>query len=100
MKLLPIITLALAAATSTFTLAQIVEERVTEENGVYSVCGEGDGLNPCRDVNGETYDEEIRGPAVKSESSGELAAEAAKLRNESPAEFEDSIEAMEQGYNP
>lgn len=90
----------LALAVTVASQAQIVEERVTEENGIVTTCGEGGGLNPCRDVNGATYDEEIRGPSVKSETSSQLAEEAARLRNESPEEFEDSIEAMEQGYQP
>jgi hypothetical protein len=96
LALLPTLTLS----TATTSQAQVVVERVTNENGVYRTCGEGDGLNPCRDFNGETYDEEIRGQSVESESSSELAAEAARLRNESPQEREQSIEDMEQGYNP
>jgi hypothetical protein len=76
--------------------SQVVEERVTENNGMYQVCGEGDGLNPCRDVNGETYEEEM-GPAdVKAESNNEIAAEAARIRNESPQELEATIRDMEQ----
>jgi hypothetical protein len=76
--------------------SQVVEERVTENNGMYQVCGEGDGLNPCRDVNGETYEEEM-GPAdVKAESNNEMAAEAARIRNESPQELEATIRDMEQ----
>jgi hypothetical protein len=76
--------------------SQVVEERVTENNGMYQVCGEGDGLNPCRDVNGETYEEEM-GPAdVKAESNNEMAAEAARIRDESPQELEATIRDMEQ----
>ena len=44
----------------------LVEERVTEENGFYEACGEGAGLSPCRDINGQTYDEEVRGPILMS----------------------------------
>lgn len=62
----------------------LVEERISNENGIIRTCGEGAGLSPCRDINGETYDEEVRGPSIDSESTQELAAEAAKIRHESP----------------
>jgi hypothetical protein len=78
------------------SFAQVVEERVTERNGMYERCGVGDGLNPCRDVNGETYEEEM-GPAdVKAESNNQMAQEAARIRNESPQELEATIREMEQ----
>jgi len=77
--------------------AQVVEERVSERNGMYEVCGMGsDDLNPCRDVNGETYEEEMGPQDVQAESNNELAAEAARIRNESPQELEASITEMEQ----
>ena len=44
----------------------VVEERITNENGFIETCGEGAGLSPCRDVNGETYDEEVRGPSPQA----------------------------------
>ena len=78
----------------------LVEERVTEENGFYETCGEGAGLSPCRDINGQTYDEEVRGPSIDSESTDELAAEAAKIRHESPEELQQTIGELEQGVNP
>jgi hypothetical protein len=78
----------------------LVEERVTEENGFYEACGVGDGLAPCRDINGQTYDEEVRGPSIDSESPDELAAEAARIRHESPAQLQKTIGELEQGINP
>ena len=78
----------------------VVEERVTYENGAVKVCGEGDGLEACRDANGQTYAEEVRGPDIATESDDELAAEAARIRAESPAELNKTIGEMEQGYNP
>ena len=78
----------------------LVEERVSDENGFISTCGEGAGLNPCRDVNGETYDEEVRGPSIDMESDDELAAEAAHVRHESPKELQQTIGELEQGINP
>jgi hypothetical protein len=81
-------------------VGNIVEERVTYDGGAVRVCGEGDGLEPCRDANGQTYAEEIKGPSIDSESEEELAAEAARIRAESPQELNRTIGEMEQGYNP
>jgi hypothetical protein len=78
----------------------VVEERVTYEGGAVRVCGEGDGLSPCLDANGQTYKEEVHGPDLDSESDDELAAEAARIRAENPAELNKTIGEMEQGYNP
>jgi hypothetical protein len=75
--------------------AQIVEERVTERNGVYETCGVGEGLSACRDYNGETYEEETGPRDVKLESDDQMAAEAARIRKESPAELEATITEME-----
>jgi hypothetical protein len=78
----------------------VVEERVTVENGAVRVCGEGDGLDPCLDANGQTYEAEVHGPDLDSESDSELAAEAARIRAENPQQLEKTISAEEQGYNP
>ena len=78
----------------------VVDESVTYENGAMKVCGEGDGLEPCRDANGQTYAEEAKGPSIASESDDELAAEAARVRAESPQELNETISEMEQGINP
>ena len=78
----------------------LVEERVTNENGFIKTCGVGDGLSPCRDLNGETYEEEIKGPDIDSESTDELAAEAKRIRNESPEQLNHTISELEQGINP
>lgn len=78
----------------------IVEERVTFENGAVDVCGEGDGLDPCLDANGQTYAQEVRGPGIDDESESTLAAEAARIRAESPEELNKTISEMEKGYNP
>ena len=86
--------------TSAWSQSGLVEERVSDENGFYQACGEGDGLAPCRDINGQTYDEEVRGPGIDSESTDELAAEATRIRHESPEELQQTIGEMEQGINP
>ena len=84
----------------TWAQSGLVEERITQENGFYEACGEGAGLLPCRDVNGETYDEEVKGPSINSASTDELAAEAAHIRHESPAQLQQTIGELEQGVNP
>jgi hypothetical protein len=78
----------------------VVEEQITDEGGAIKVCGEGDGLEPCRDANGQTYAEEVRGPSMASESDDEVAAEAARVRAESPQQLDNTISEEEQGYNP
>lgn len=70
-------------------------ERVTVENGVINVCGEGDGLPECRDYNGETYSEELK---YKQPTDKQMESEAAKVRSESPEELERTISEME--HNP
>ncbi len=80
---------------STSALSQIVEERVTERNGVYEACGVGEGLSACRDYNGETYEDETGPRDVKLLTDDKMAAEAARIRNESPAELEATITEME-----
>jgi hypothetical protein len=80
---------------STSALSQIVEERVTENNGIYTACGVGEGLQACRDVNGETYEDETGPRDVKLLTDDKMAAEAARIRNESPAELEATITEME-----
>lgn len=78
----------------------IVEEKVTYDNGAVEVCGEGDGLDPCLDANGQTYAQEVKGPGIDDESESELAAEAARVRAESPEQLNKTISEMEEGYNP
>lgn len=82
------------------TDTNIVEESVTVENGAVEVCGEGDGLQPCLDANGQTYAQEAKGPDLDSESEAEMAAGAARIRAETPEELNKTIKEMEEGYNP
>lgn len=72
---------------------EVQGERVTLENGVIHVCGEGDGLPECRDYNGETYSENLE---YKEPTDQQLESEAAKVRSESPEELERTISEMEQ----
>jgi hypothetical protein len=95
-------TLAALAAllVSLSSQAQVVEERVTERNGMYTVCGNAEGMQPCRDRDGMTYEEEMHGPDIQAESSEELAEQAARIRDESPEELEATITELEQGHEP
>lgn len=95
----PVVITCLLALTP-LVLAQditVTEQRTTFENGMVTTCDTGEGMDPCRDANGETYQEEIDGPAVNTQSSGQLASEASKVRHETPAELEKTIEILEQG---
>ncbi|MCP5186887.1 MAG: hypothetical protein H6991_03910 [Pseudomonadales bacterium] len=72
--------------------SEVEGERVTVDDGVVSVCGEGDGLPECRDFNGETYSEELK---YKTPTDEQMEQEAAKVREESPEELEKTISEME-----
>ncbi|MEZ5501491.1 MAG: hypothetical protein R3E50_02115 [Halioglobus sp.] len=70
--------------------ANVVEERTMDAaNGAIKVCGEGAGLDPCLDANGQTYSQEVHGPGIDDESDSELAAEVAHSRGEPPAAGQD-----------
>ena len=92
--------LAIFPLSQVWAQSGIVEERTTVVNGVYESCGTGEGMPACRDINGETYGEEIKGQTLESETNGELAADAAHIRNESPEELERTIRDLEDGVHP
>lgn len=71
---------------------EVTGERVTVDDGVVNVCGEGDGLPECRDFDGETYSEELQYDAP---TDAQMAKEADKVRHESPQELEKTITEME-----
>lgn len=89
-----------AALAQPNTSTNVVEERVTVQDGAVKVCGEGNGLQPCLDANGQTYAQEVKGADVATESDEELAAGAARIRAETPEELNKTIKALEEGYNP
>lgn len=72
--------------------SQVEGERVTVDDGIVSVCGEGNGLPECRDYNGESYSEELE---YKEPTDEQMAKEAEKVRQESPQELEKTISEME-----
>ena len=91
---------ALLASLSSHAQVEVTSERITERNGLYTVCGNGEGMQPCRDRAGETYEEEMHGPDIQAEGSEELAEQAERIRNESPEELEATITEMELGHEP
>jgi hypothetical protein len=64
------------------------------------VCGEGEGLDPCLDANGQTYEQEVHGPSIDDESDTELENEAARVRAETPEQLDETIKEVEEGDNP
>ncbi|MDP3847793.1 MAG: hypothetical protein Q8R10_15345 [Pseudomonas sp.] len=62
--------------------SNVVAERITDDNGVIRACGEGAGLSACKSFQGAT-------------SNQQMSDEAKQIRNESPAEVEQSIELLE-----
>jgi hypothetical protein len=72
---------------------QVEGERVTVDNGLVSVCGDGPGLPECRDYNGEPYSDELK---YKAPTDKQMEDEAAKIRQESPEELQKTVSEMEQ----
>jgi hypothetical protein len=73
--------------------ADVEEERITEENGVYSICGTGPNQTPCRAADGETYQQELdvdTSPYLDSDRSMEAEVEAMKKQP-----FEQEVEQSE-----
>ena len=73
--------------------SEVEGERVTVENGLVSVCGEGNGLPECRDYNNLTYSENLE---YKAPTDDQMEKEASKVRSESPQELEKTISELEQ----
>ena len=90
-KLLPVLGALLIAACANDP--QVVGERVTLENGEVYVCGEGDDLPECRDYNNLTYSENLK---MKEPTDKQMATEAGKVREETPAQLERTITELEQ----
>ena len=74
----------------------LVEEQVdVEGDGAVVTCGEGDGLNPCIDPNGETLNEAEDPAYVNQDTTSEMEKSSAEIRAESPKELEKTIEDIE-----
>jgi len=75
---------------------QVYEERITERNGIEYACGEGPGLEECRDADGETYEQELNQDSnIGLEGTDQMEADAERIRNESPEEAEQTTEELE-----
>ncbi len=81
--LLPMLCLPLFGCNS----SDVVEERITDDNGVISACGQGDGLSACNNPQNAV-------------SNQQMEDEAAQIQNETPAEVEDSVEVLEDTPDP
>jgi hypothetical protein len=73
----------------------LVEEQVDVGDGVVTTCGEGDGLTPCLDPNGETVSEEENPDYIGTDSTKQLEQSSAEIRNETPKELEKTVQEME-----
>ena len=73
----------------------IIEEQVDVEDGAVVTCGEGDGLTPCIDANGETDAEEMDPNFIKPDTTSEMEKSSAEIRAETPKELEKTIEGLE-----
>ncbi len=75
--------------------ADIIEEEAVDDDGIVEECGEGDGLKPCRDADGETWKHADDPDYIKEDSTQHLEKSSAEIRNESPKELEKTIEQIE-----
>ena len=80
-----------------FARADVVveEETIDDNNGVVEECGEGAGLNPCRDADGETWKHADDPDYIKEDSTQQLEQSSEQIRDESPKELEKTIEQIE-----
>lgn len=73
----------------------VVEETTVDDDGVVETCGEGDGLNPCRDADGETYNHADDPNYIKLDSTQQLEQSSEQIRDESPKDLEKTIQQIE-----
>lgn len=73
----------------------VVEEEGVDEDGIVEECGEGDGLQPCRDADGETWKHADDPDYIKEDSTQQLEKSSAQIRNETPQQLEKTIEQIE-----
>jgi len=90
----PLLLSLILALTACAGNGDVVEERISDEDGVISVCGNQPGMAECRDARGETYEQELQ--YTPDESDRELAAEAETVRSEDPEALDRTITEMEQ----
>jgi hypothetical protein len=88
--------IALHAVLSLLLLASCADAVVEEQvDGDVVTCGEGDGLSPCLDPNGETMSQAENPDYLGSDSTEQIEQSSAEIRNETPKELDKTIEEME-----
>ena len=75
--------------------SDVVEEEAVDDDGIVEECGDGPGLSPCRDAEGETWKHADDPDYIKEDSTQQLDKSSAQIRNESPQELEKTIEQIE-----
>ena len=92
--------IALHAVFSLLLLAScanaVVEEQVDDVDGDVVTCGEGDGLSPCLDPNGDTMSEAENPDYLGGDSTEQIEQSSTEIRDETPKELERTIEDMEE----
>lgn len=92
--------IALHAVFSLLLLAScanaVVEEQVDAVDGDVIACGEGEGLSPCLDANGETMSEAENPDYIEMDSTQQLEESSKAIRAETPKELEHTIQDMEE----
>jgi hypothetical protein len=73
----------------------VVEETTVDDDGVVEECGDGPGLQPCRDAGGETWKHADDPDYIKVDSTQQLEQSSQQIRDESPKELEQTIEQIE-----
>ena len=87
---------ALLIANACARADDVVEETTAvEPDGVVETCGSGDGLNPCRDAQGETWKHADDPDYIKVDSTQQLEQSSAAIRAETPQELEKTIQQIE-----
>jgi hypothetical protein len=74
----------------------VVEEQVDDVDGDVVTCGEGDGLSPCLDPNGDTMSEAENPDYLGGDSTEQIEQSSAEIRNETPKELERTIDEIEE----
>jgi hypothetical protein len=87
----------LFGAASIARAGDVIEEETVDDDGIVETCGEGDGLKPCRDADGETWNHADDPDYIKEDSTQQLEKSSAEIRNESPKELEKTIQQIEDG---
>ena len=73
----------------------VVEETTVDDDDTVEECGNGPGLQPCRDAEGETWKHADDPDYVKLDSTQQLEKSSQQIRDESPKELEQTIQQIE-----